>query len=287
MAMSPALILPPELPIYAQFKRLVQSQRALMFAGVPGVGKSLMLQQAAHLAHASGRVLHQMQWDVSRTAFELHPYVLARYPEVDGVTHPMVRKAVGMWARQALLDWHQAHPHAEHLLLGELPLIGNRFIELVQHRTDEVEALLAAPEVKFVVPAPSKEIRAAIEKARAASIANPRDDNEKWDAPPNVLQMLWDDVYQMAVRTGITNDIDPTYSPDVYLGAFDALLVHRNTEHIYIDMHLKPTESAYILPPIASELKATPDEVEALIKLVETTWTVTEVSKMVATWYVV
>ncbi len=281
-----ALILPQGSALYRRVSHLVTSQRLLMFVGVPGVGKSLMLQQAAHLAQAEGRLLHQMQWDVSRTAFELHPYVLERYPETEGATHPMVRKAVGLWAREALNEWHQTYPEAEHLLLGEVPLIGNRFIELVRMAPDDVEPLLAANTTTFVVPAPSKEIRAAIEAARAASIANPRDEHEKWDAPPNVLQMVWDDVYNMAYRTGITTETTSAYSPEVYLRVFDTLLAKRNSTNILIDMHLHPTESAYVLPPIVSELRADPDQVEMLIKTVEARWSVAEVSKMVDDWYI-
>ncbi len=285
--MSSAIILPVESHIYRLFKQLVSQQKILMFAGVPGVGKSLMLQQAALLAHQAGRVLHQMQWDVSRTAFEMHPYVLERYPEVDGVTHAVVRKAVGLWARGALANWHATYTTPDHLLMGELPLVGNRLTELVQRQADAAETLLAADFTTFVVPAPSKALREVIEAARAASIAQPRHENEKWDAPPNVLQMLWEDLHAAAVWDGLTDSKTADYDPAVYLAAFERLLRHRNSETVLIDQQFKSQTSAYDLPPIASQLRASEAQVLAIVQDVEARWTLADIEKDVTNWYMV
>jgi len=102
-----------------------------------------MLQQFALIANEIGRVVHLLQWDVARGAFET-PDLLARYPEVNGITHAAIRKAVGLWAREAVWRWERAHGEARHLLIGETPLIGNRLIELAQRREDEVEPLRPA-----------------------------------------------------------------------------------------------------------------------------------------------
>ena len=60
------------------------------------------------------------------------------------------------------------------------------------------QALLSSEQATFVVPVPSWEVRAVIEKAREDSIANPKHENEKLDAEPAVLRALWQDVNALA-----------------------------------------------------------------------------------------
>ena len=116
-------------------------QRMVFFAGLPGTGKSLLVHQVAHLAVASGRMVHLLQWDVARPVFEAS-VAGRRYPLADGVTHPIIRKAAGRWVRQAVVEWSVAHPGARDLLIGETPFVGHRFVELAQRRDDRAEALL-------------------------------------------------------------------------------------------------------------------------------------------------
>jgi adenylylsulfate kinase-like enzyme len=59
--------------LYAQLQRLARAQRLVCFAGLPGTGKSLLSHQFAHLAHAMGRTVHMLQWDVARPVFEASP----------------------------------------------------------------------------------------------------------------------------------------------------------------------------------------------------------------------
>ncbi|MCB0062552.1 MAG: hypothetical protein KDE19_10575, partial [Caldilineaceae bacterium] len=141
-------------PLYPTLAKLATEQKLVLFAGLPGVGKSLFLQQMALLAHEAGRTLHLLQWDVTRAAFET-PEIMARYPEINGVTHAAIRKAVGLWARNAVNEWHSNHAAAADLLIGEVPLIGNRLIELVQPIDDAVEPLLAGEQCTFVLPVPT------------------------------------------------------------------------------------------------------------------------------------
>ena len=68
------------------------------------MGKSLLLQQLTLMALEAGREVHLLQWDTARQVFET-----PRYPLLDGATHPMVIKAVGLWLRQALVDWDRDH----------------------------------------------------------------------------------------------------------------------------------------------------------------------------------
>ena len=80
--------------LYAHLQRLASVQRLVFFAGLPGTGKSLLSHQLAHLAHAMGRTVHMLQWDVARPVFEASP-AGQRYPVVQGVTHGVIRRAAG------------------------------------------------------------------------------------------------------------------------------------------------------------------------------------------------
>jgi len=114
----------------AQLRGLA-AHRMVFFAGLPGTGKSLLVHQLAHLALGAGRSVHLLQWDIARPVFEASP-AGRRYPLTDGVTHAVIRKAAGLWVRQAVIAWSERHPGPEHVLIGETPFIGGRFIELAQ-----------------------------------------------------------------------------------------------------------------------------------------------------------
>jgi hypothetical protein len=51
------LILPPGSRAHSMLSEAVQNCKAVVFAGLPGVGKTLLLQQTALLSHAAGRPL--------------------------------------------------------------------------------------------------------------------------------------------------------------------------------------------------------------------------------------
>src|SRR5579864_1476208 len=114
-----------------RLRALAAEARVIFVTGLPGTGKSLVIRGLADLAAGAGRTVHTLQWDVARPVFEASP-VGRRYPLVDGVTHVVIRKAAGLWVRGALADWHAANPSAAHVLIGELPLVGGRFIELAR-----------------------------------------------------------------------------------------------------------------------------------------------------------
>lgn len=281
------IIIPKSTPLHTQFNTVGQQARAVFFAGLPGVGKSLLLQQFALMAHENGRIIHSLQWDVTRATFENAPENLAKYPEIDGATQPIMRKAVGMWAREGVHQWHTNHPNTQHLLVGEVPLIGNRLIELVQQKEDDVETLLTDPSTVFFLPVPSKAVRAIIENAREKTIANPQHEKEKNDAQPNVLRAMWQDVVQLGYELGLSKSepaADLTYDPAVYTAVFDHLLQHRNTITLHINDPLTPQGSAYDIDIIQSELSATPADVKRIVHQLETEWTMPQIEKAVAQW---
>lgn len=284
------IILPSDSNIYKTFQRIAAEQRLVFLAGLPGTGKSLLIQQLVLLAQQAGRTVHLLQWDVTRAAFET-AVNLHTYPEINGVTHPAIRKAVGLWARTAVHHWHQSHDQT-HLLIGEVPLIGNRLTELTQPLNDAAEPLLSDPSCCFIIPTPSKAVRQVIEDARARSIARPRHEKEARDAQPNVLQMLWQEVAAIGQQLQLIQKSDfleksdfSAYDPGVYTAVYQHLLQHRHHQTLPIDTVLTPNGSAYALPLNGSELAATPAEVAAIMQQIETEFTGDALETAVANWY--
>ncbi|MEM7290955.1 MAG: hypothetical protein AAF412_11415 [Pseudomonadota bacterium] len=271
--------------MYDTFKELAVSQRIVFIAGLPGVGKSLLIQQMALIAGELGRKVHLLQWDVSRKSFET-PAIISRYPEIDGVTDPAIRKAAGLWARNAVAQWDKEYKEDEHILIGELPLIGNRLIELVEVHEDEAEALLSHEKVRFVTPVPSWEVREVIEQSREKTISNPANEKEKLDAPPNVLHALWQEVNTLAREIGITKARpDSPYNPYIYGGVYEALLRHRNATSVLVNVVLNPAGSVYDLDVVESVLMASSEEAERIIAEVEDLYDRKSLNEAVDNWH--
>lgn len=280
------IILKQDSTIYRTFENLIKNADRVFFAGLPGVGKSLLLQQLTLMAHAAGRTVHLLQWDTTRPVFET-PELMAKYPEIDGVTHAMIRKAVGMWARQGVAEWDQSHNKPEHMLIGEVPLVGNRLMELVKSYDDDIEGILADERTQFVLPVPSKRVRDVIEASREKTIANPRHEKETKDAPPNVMRGTWYDLNRLAVHLGmVTGDAGKVpYSPDVYRGVYEYLLKHRHVRILDIDDVLKPSGSAYDYKTRIPELCATSEQVNDIMAQLETDSTLQQIEDDVSKWY--
>lgn len=246
-----ALLLKPNSLIYQTFADLIDRADRVFFAGLPGVGKSLLLQQLTLMAQDAGRRAHLLQWDTVRPAFER-----PKYPLQDGATHPMVIKAVGLWLRPALLDWDKAHPKPASLLIGEAPLIGGRLMEIARPCNDDAEAMLRDEGTRFVVPVPSKEVRAVIETNRERTIARPRHPNETEDAPPDLLRALWQDLHRIAVRLRLTESAAAPYSPPIYAAVYRHLLQHRHVHILPLNEPLEPAASVYEFDADPPQLRA-------------------------------
>jgi putative protein kinase ArgK-like GTPase of G3E family len=95
--MPTPLLLHHASPLYKQLMTYVREKRLVFFAGLPGTGKSLWMHQLTHLASAAGRRVHVLQWDVARPVFDASG---GNNTRSDGVTHGLIRLAVGRWARQ-------------------------------------------------------------------------------------------------------------------------------------------------------------------------------------------
>lgn len=261
----PSIVLPPDSALYATFAGLVQGADMVFFAGLPGVGKSLLVQQLALLAAEEGRRVHLLQWDVARQPFET-----PRYPMIDGATHPQVIRAVGVWSRGAIVQWNASFRARGDMLIGEAPLIGGRFMELVRPADDAAELLLRDRRTQFVLPVPSRDLRAAIEAKRAESIAQPRHENEAHDAPPELLRALWRDLNAVAFRLGLAASAeDAPYSPAIYRALYVRLLSNRR--HTIADLrHLLPAAgSVYAGIDGLPKLRAMPAEAAEILARLE------------------
>ncbi|HUG37777.1 MAG TPA: ATP-binding protein [Candidatus Limnocylindrales bacterium] len=243
--------------------RLVD-RRIVFFAGLPGTGKSLLVHQLAHLAMRPGRAVHLLQWDVARPVFEASP-AGQRYPLADGVTHAMIRKAAGLWARYALTAWTERDARVGQILIGETPFVGNRFVELAQRADDRAEALLTDASCRFVVEVPSREVRAFLEAERERRTASPLHPREREDAPPSVLHDLWRSLAEEVARdmgiAGAGGGSEP-YDPEVYRRVYETVLRHRNVEAIGLDVIL-PTQKLSVYDFDVAPADLMPSEADA------------------------
>ncbi|GAB5493366.1 MAG: hypothetical protein Phog2KO_35810 [Phototrophicaceae bacterium] len=280
------IVIPNTSDIYSTFDTMSKQAKVIILTGLPGVGKSLYVQQLALMAQRAGRKVHLMQWDVTRSAFET-PDILAKYPEIDGVTHAMIRKAVGIWTRQAILDWADNFSSEEHLLIGEATFVGERLMQLAKIVDDSAEGLLSSEKTQFILPVPSKAVRANIETKRAESIANPQHQHESKDAPPNVLEMLWHEIHHVGYKIGITDtaQAQPAYQPEVYQQTYEYLLQHRHSTTLNIGELFERVGSVYDLDNIAGHLKASPEQVTTIIAQLEQSATVEQTQAEVDVWY--
>ena len=261
-------------PTYVlRLRELAQRHRMVFIAGLPGVGKSLLLRELAESAHNHSRHVFLLQWDVARRPFDA-PALLARFPEVGGITHPVLRKAAGLWALDAVAAWAADHADDDAVLAGETPLIGHRFVELARPADGAAESALRLASTLFLLPVPTVEVRRAIETARAETTAHPRHPREIADAPPNVLRLLWGELLdaagQLAAGQGLLPPADGGYDPDTYVSVFSVALRHRNWEPLPIDVPLPPQRrSVYDLRTAAVDLAPSEAEAAAYVTRVE------------------
>ncbi len=287
------LLIPEDSDLFQTLRRLVETRKMVFLAGLPGTGKSLLLQQLAILAHDRGRTPHLLQWDVCRLPFLTNDRVKEHYHEEDGITHAGVRKAVGMWSRRAVGDWAERHRCDREILIGEVPIIGNRLVELVRREPDPVEPLLADRESTFfAIPTPSLRVRRRIEAQRKERSARPLHEREKGDAQPDIMYALWDDLCAVALRFGLIDgdarDSRPCdYDPDLYCETYSVLLERRPAGRVDLDIMLSTEgRSVYDLSAGQQDLVPSAMEVEAAIQAMEDRYLLPgELERSVEQWY--
>jgi hypothetical protein len=243
--LAKGVIVAEDTPLYRALDELAQAGHVVCFAGLPGTGKSLMIHQLAHLAHRCGlraRKLSLLQWDTARPLFEASEAGRG-YPQVDGVTHGMIRVAVGRWARHAIAGWHAQHAGDDGLLIAETPFVGHRLIELARPADDAAEPVLSLDTCRFVVPVPSRAVRQYMEAERERRTREPQHEREKEDAPPHVLRDLWQQLAQVAATLGLApqpagGGTQVPYDPDVYREVYLRVLSRRHAQALPLDLIL-------------------------------------------------
>ncbi|MCY3773432.1 MAG: hypothetical protein OXG98_15610 [Gemmatimonadetes bacterium] len=269
------LLIPEDSGLSQTLQRLVDDRKMVFLAGLPGTGKSLLLQQLAIMAGDRGRTPHLLQWDVCRLPFLTNAHVKEHYHEEDGITHAGVRKAVGLWSRRAVGNWAEAHRGDRDILIGEVPIIGNRLVELIRREPDRVEPLLADEHYTyFGIPTPSRQVRKLIEAQREARSARPLHEREKGDARPGIMYALWEDLCAVALRFGLVDEEKDgrtiEYDPDLYCDTYSVLLRRRPAVRIDLDMPLSTEgRSVYDLSAGQRDLVPTATEVETAIQDME------------------
>jgi hypothetical protein len=270
-------------------RALAEGCRAVFFAGLPGTGKSFFVHRLAALAHAAGRPVHLLLWDVVRPVFEASP-AGRRHPIRDGITQPIIRRAAGIWARRAVTRWHADHP-AVAVLIGETPLVGHRFIELARPAADAAEPLLAGDACAFVVPVPSVEVRRYLEAERHRRSLRHRHDREREDAVPAVVHTLWSELVDVARKLGIdgpgTGGGAPAYDPALYESVYRRVLAHRRVHVLDVDRVLPaPAESVYAFPFPTHDVAPTEEEAGGCIEAAEAQYADrAALDREVAGWY--
>ena len=168
--------------------------------------------------------------------------------------------------------WHDRHPGWGDVLIGETPFVGHRLIELARRERDEAEALLSAAWTRFVIPVPSRDLRAHLEAERARRARTPLHRREQEDAPPEVLRDLWRQLIGVARILDVGGPTvqagdDAPYDPALYRTVYERLLVHRHTQTLALDTPLPAgTMSAYdFRMPTVDVLPAEPDAARAIL----------------------
>jgi hypothetical protein len=263
------LLLDPASDLHATLAGIAGQARAVFVAGLPGTGKSLLIHQLVQLADQRGRAVSLLQWDVARPVIENHAAARA-YPAHRGVTHGVVRVAVGRWAREAVARWAARAEGSPALLIGETPLVGHRLVELVRCMDDAAEPVLGDPRTRFVIPVPSRELRLHLEAERSRRAAQPLHPREREDAPPEVLRDLWRQLTGVAATLGLAGTpaaaAPAPYDPALYCAVYQHVLRRRHVDVLGVEAIL-PTAamSPYDLGVGVDDLRPRADEVEGLI----------------------
>ena len=180
------------------------------------------------------------------------------------------------------------YPGPDHVLIGELPISGNRLAELVHVQDDDVEPLLAGDLTRFLVPVPTTEVRRALESKRQGSISSPQHADEARDAPMNILRQIWTDTRSKAAELGLVDGDDTAatdeYDPATYQRFFQHLLQRRNCRFLDVDTVYADVGSSHDLNVPTDELVPSADEISDVLASLEATWTTDQV-RSVDAWY--
>lgn len=288
MDYSSYIVLPKEGEIYSILDTVASKAKIVCFTGLPGVGKSLYVQQFAYMALQKNRKISILQWDGARQSFETEQ-VLKIYPEIDGVTHAGIRKSCGLWSRKAVYDWYQLHKNDNEVLILEAPLVGNRLVELGKKTEDELEPILSSDSTQFILPVPSDELRKLILSKRVKTTENPNHEMEKADAQPHVLMALYREICEVGKKWEMKKQLNENleYDKTFYESLYKKVLRARHVKTLFVD-EVFEVNSAYDIRQIFSKLIPSAAEVSYFVSLVQEKYpTDKQLEIAVNNWYIV
>ncbi len=286
MDYSSHIILPKDGKIYSILNAAALNAKIVCFTGLPGVGKSLYVQQFTYMALNSNRNISILQWDGARLGFETEE-VLKIYPEIDGVTHAGIRKSCGLWSRKAVKKWYDEHKNDTDVLILEAPLVGNRLVELGKYFSDDTEAILASEKTQFILPIPSDEIRKVIIGKREETSENPTHEMEKADAQPHVLTALYNEICVIGKKWDMRKDLNENipYDASFYEALYKKVLKARNVKSLYIN-EVFTVNSAYDIQQEFSKIEPSANDVSHFVSIIKNKFPNNEaLENAVQDWY--
>lgn len=280
-------IIPVDSKVYKTLVEVAKNTRTIIFSGLPGVGKSLYVNEFYRIANELGKQVDVIQWDVARKAFETEE-IAKYYPTGNGVVHNGLKIIAGKWLMDRLLDWKREFElDNNRLILIEAPLVGHRLIELIKPcPVNELEDWLSSEHTKVVMPIPSKNVRRKIEESRSKQVS---EDAKTWlGAKPSVMLMLWKKTCEIANEFGTNVDLSgqPDYDDKIYEFVFSTILKHRQFVPLRVDevfeMPEGGEEELHSLPSLIAD-QETADYYGRIVRnLYPST---DEIDQLVETWY--
>jgi hypothetical protein len=253
---------------FTELELAVPQRRCIIVVGLPGIGKSFLVRRIAGLAAQRNRRVHVLQWDIVRLAWDT-PAILARFPEVNGVTHSAIRGALGMWVRSAAARWFERHGSQGDLLIIEAPVIGGRFSQLAKGLQDALEPRVAAPQTLCVVVAPTVGLREELRRRRADELREGGDTLERHNASLAVLDVQLAAVEHVARLWGNPPRVPGLYDPELYVGVMRRVLRHRHVLVVRPDSLIEAPGSVYDLGNETLRIEATAEEVATTMAAAE------------------
>lgn len=279
-------LIPIDSKVFQTIDDITKNAKIVAFSGLPGVGKSLYINQFHQCAQSNQRSIDVIQWDVARKAFET-PEISKIYPIENDTVHNGVKLSVGQWLIDFIDQWLIEHSHNDRILLIEAPLVGHRFVEIAKEcQLERVEEYLSSDQFKVIVPIPTKEVRAKIEDSRKAQVS---EDAEDWSgAKPSVMLMLWKMICGIANKMGrsIPMDGQPDYDPEVYQFVFSSILKHRHVVPLIVDEIFEiPIDTEDALHSLDSISPSSEVAAKYVVQTQELHPTDSALDDYVATWY--
>src|SRR4029453_11984376 len=165
-------------------------------------------------------------------------------------------------------------------------------VELVRPMADASEALLSGPRTRFIVPVPSRALRAHLEAERGRRALAPRHPREREDAPPDVLRDLWWQLARLAAALGLAalppGTEELPYDPAIYAVVYAHVLRRRHVEVLTMDAVLPAAAlSPYDFGVPVEELRPAPEEAPGLVDAAAREWAdPQELATAIERWYV-